>query len=143
MSDTFVVYVRHGEKVLIMQRADEVADFPGAWDGVYGIGDPEDIDAVTTRITECTGIPADALQHVRSGLARGLAFGNRLNDVTPLLFISEMRSPREPFTRITAGLTLPSSGIMNLNPAKVLVLRDSRFHKSTPCMVTSLHSFTS
>ena len=89
MSDTFVVYVRHGEKVLIMQRADEVADFPGAWDGVYGIGDPEDIDAVTTRITECTGIPADALQHVRSGLARGLAFGNRLNDVTPLLFISE------------------------------------------------------
>ncbi len=89
MSDTFVVYVRHGEKVLIMQRADEVADFPGAWDGVYGIGDPEDIDAVTTRITECTGIPTDALQHVRSGLARGLAFGNRLNDVTPLLFISE------------------------------------------------------
>ena len=44
-----------------------------------------------------------------------------------------MRSPHEPFTRITAGLTLPSSGIMNLNPAKVLVLRDSRFHKSTPC----------
>ena len=34
MSDTFVVYVRHEEKVLIMQRADEVADFPGAWDGV-------------------------------------------------------------------------------------------------------------
>ena len=37
MSDAFVVYVRHGEKVLIMQRADEVADFPGAWDGVYGL----------------------------------------------------------------------------------------------------------
>ena len=30
MSDAFVVYVRHDEKVLIMQRADEVADFPGA-----------------------------------------------------------------------------------------------------------------
>ena len=116
MSDTFVVYVRHEEKVLIMQRADEVADFPGAWDGVYGIGDPEDIDAVTTRITECTGIPADALQHVRSGLARGLAFGNRLNDVTPLLFITKlMRSPHEPLQESQAGLTLPSSGIMNLN----------------------------
>ena len=38
MSDAFVVYVRHGEKVLIMQRSDEVADFPGAWDGVYGVG---------------------------------------------------------------------------------------------------------
>ena len=61
MSDAFVVYVRHGEKVLIMQRADEVADFPGAWDGVYGIGDPEDIDTVTSRVTECTGIPADSL----------------------------------------------------------------------------------
>ena len=89
MSDAFVVYVRHGEKVLILQRSDEVADFPGAWDGVYGVGDPEDIDAVTTRVTECTGIPADALQYVRSGPARGLAFGNRLNDVTPLLFIAE------------------------------------------------------
>ena len=61
MSDAFVVYVRHGEKVLIMQRADEVADFPGAWDGVYGIGNPDDIDTVTTRITECTGIPAESL----------------------------------------------------------------------------------
>ena len=50
MSDAFVAYVRHGEKVLIMQRSDEVADFPGAWDGVYGVGDPEDIDAVTTRV---------------------------------------------------------------------------------------------
>ena len=89
MSDAYVVYIRHGEKVLIMQRADEVADFPGAWDGIYGIGDPEDIDAVTTRVTECTGIPAESLQYVRSGPARGLAFGNRLNDVTPLLFISE------------------------------------------------------
>ena len=48
MSDAFVVYVRYGEKVLILQRSDEVADFPGAWDGVYGVGDPEDIDAVTT-----------------------------------------------------------------------------------------------
>ena len=38
MSDAFVVYVRHGEKVLILQRSDEVADFPGAWDGVYGVG---------------------------------------------------------------------------------------------------------
>ena len=37
MSDAFVVYVRHGEKVLILQRSDEVADFPGAWDGVYGV----------------------------------------------------------------------------------------------------------
>ena len=44
MSDVFTVYIRNGESVLLMQRADGVADFPGAWDGIYGIGDPEDID---------------------------------------------------------------------------------------------------
>ena len=32
MSDAFVAYIRHEEKVLLMQRADEVSDFPGAWD---------------------------------------------------------------------------------------------------------------
>jgi len=79
MSDAYVAYVRCGERVLIMQRADEVADFPGSWDGVYGIGDPDDVDAVAVRITECTGIPTEDLQHVRSGAARGLAFGNRLD----------------------------------------------------------------
>ena len=28
MSDAFVAYIRHEEKVLLMQRADEVSDFP-------------------------------------------------------------------------------------------------------------------
>ncbi|MEC7686587.1 MAG: transcription elongation factor Spt5 [Candidatus Thermoplasmatota archaeon] len=90
MSDAFTVYVRNEESVLLMQRADGVADFPGAWDGIYGIGDPEDLDAVVARITEVTGIDAENLQFVRSGDARGLAFGNRLNDVTPLLFASSV-----------------------------------------------------
>ena len=88
MSDAFIAFVRHEDKVLMMQRADGVADFPGAWDGVYGIGDPTDIDAVTTRIEEATGISAANLVHIRSAAARGLEFGNRLNDVTPLLFMS-------------------------------------------------------
>jgi len=88
MSDAFTVYVRNEESVLLMQRADGVADFPGAWDGIYGIGDPGDLDAVVARITEVTGIEAENLQFVRSGDARGLAFGNRLNDVTPMLFVS-------------------------------------------------------
>ncbi|MCS5556587.1 MAG: transcription elongation factor Spt5 [Arenicellales bacterium] len=90
MSDVFTVYIRNGESVLLMQRADGVADFPGAWDGIYGIGDPEDIDAVMARITEVTGIEADNLQFVRSGGARGLAYENRLNEVTPLLFVSSV-----------------------------------------------------
>ena len=90
MSDVFTVYIRNGESVLLMQRADGVADFPGAWDGIYGIGDPADIDAVVARITEVTGIEADNLQFVRSGGARGLAYENRLNEVTPLLFVSSV-----------------------------------------------------
>ena len=91
MSDAFTVYVRNEESVLLMQRADGVADFPGAWDGIYGIGDPEDLDAVVARITEVTGIEGENLQFVRSGDARGLAFGNRLNDVTPMLFVSSVK----------------------------------------------------
>jgi len=89
MSDAFIAYVRHEEKVLIMQRADEVSDFPGAWDGIYGIGDPSDVDSVAARITECTGIPAESLSYIRSGPERGLAFGNSLRDVTPLLFVTD------------------------------------------------------
>ena len=87
-SDAFVVFVRHENQVLLLKRADGVADFPGAWDGVYGIGDPTDIDAITTRVEEATGISAANLTHVRSASARGLEFGNRLNDVTPVLFMS-------------------------------------------------------
>jgi transcriptional antiterminator NusG len=89
MSDSFIAFVRHEEKVLLMQRADGVADFPGAWDGVYGVGDPSDVDGVAKRIAEATGLSVDTLTHVRSGEARGLEFGNRLNDVTPILFMAE------------------------------------------------------
>ena len=42
-----------------------------------------------SRITECTGISPDNMSLVRSGMARGLAYGNRLNDVTPILFVTE------------------------------------------------------
>ena len=72
-----------------MQRADEVSDLPGAWDGVYGYGDHNDLDNVVSRIVESTGIPAEKLQHVRTGESRGIAMGNTLLEVTPILFISE------------------------------------------------------
>ena len=100
MSDAFTVFIRNGERVLLMQRADGVADFPRAWDGIYGVGDPEDVDTVTARITEVTGIDAENLEFVRSGEARGLAFGNRLNEVTPVLFASsaEEVDPRGLYT---------------------------------------------
>ena len=65
MSEAYTVYLRSGEKVLLMQRSDEVSDFPGAWDGIYGIGDPNDHDSVVARITECTGIASESLQMVQ------------------------------------------------------------------------------
>ena len=89
MSDAFTVFIRHEEKVLLMQRADEVADLPGAWDGIYGYGDPNDLDAVVSRIVESTGIPADMLTRVRQGPSRGIAMGNSLLEVTPILFLAD------------------------------------------------------
>ena len=61
MSEAFVAFVRSEDRVLLMQRSDDIGDLPGAWDGVYGAGDPDDIEAVTARISECTGIDSDAL----------------------------------------------------------------------------------
>ena len=113
MSDAFVAFVRHEDKVLLMQRADGVADFPGAWDGVYGIGDPTDIDAITTRIEEATGISAANLTHIRSANARGLEFGNRLNDVTPVLFTSAT-TEIEPRT-LYKGAEWVDSGYVSTN----------------------------
>ena len=55
MSEAYTVYLRSGEKVLLMQRSDEVSDFPGAWDGIHGIGDPNDHDSVVARITNAPG----------------------------------------------------------------------------------------
>ena len=89
MSEAYTVYIRSGEKGLLMQRSDEVADFPGGWDGIYGVGDPSDFVAVVSRVSECTGISSENMTLVRSGMARGLAYGNRLNDVTPILFVTE------------------------------------------------------
>ncbi|MEE3083786.1 MAG: transcription elongation factor Spt5 [Candidatus Thermoplasmatota archaeon] len=88
-SDGFVAFIRHEDKVLLMQRADGVADFPGAWDGVYGVGDSRDLDAVVTRVEQATGLSAANLTHVRSGKPRGVEMGNRLYDITPILFMSE------------------------------------------------------
>ena len=88
-SDGFVAFIRHEDKVLLMQRADGVADFPSAWDGVYGVGDSRDLDAVVKRVEQATGLSAANLTHVRSGKPRGVEMGNRLYDITPILFMSE------------------------------------------------------
>ena len=88
MSTGFVAFVRHGEQVLLLKRSKEVADYPGLWDGVHGVGDPEDVEGVLERVSEATGLPLEALTPVRDGPARGLEVGGRLVDVTPWLIRS-------------------------------------------------------
>ena len=85
MSNAFIVYVRNEEQVLLMKRADSVSEFPLAWDGIFGVGDANDLDVVFQRIKEATGIESDKITHIRTGEPRGLAFGNVLNEVTPVL----------------------------------------------------------
>ena len=93
MSEAFIAFVRSEDQVLLMQRSDEIGDLPGAWDGIYA-EDPSDVDSIAHRIEECTGLER-LLTYVRSGAARGLAFGKtsdsaaRLVEVTPVLFLCE------------------------------------------------------
>ena len=84
MSNGFIVFIRHADSVLLLKRSDEVSDFGNLWDGVYGVGDPNDIDHVLTRVEDATAIPTGSLTFVRMGEPRGIEFGNRLNDVTPI-----------------------------------------------------------
>ena len=88
MADSYVVFVRHGEKLLLMKRASE--DFLGQWDGIFDFGDGHDQNAVIERVSESTGISSDDLIFVRSAEnARYIEIGNRLSDITPVLVISE------------------------------------------------------
>ena len=84
----FIVFIRHADSVLLLKRSDEVSDFNSMWDGVYGVGDPSDINHVLTRVEDATAIPTESLTFVRMGEPRGIEFGNRLNDVTPILVVS-------------------------------------------------------
>lgn len=83
MTESFVAFVRHGEKVLILRRVESDADYPLLWDGVYGVSStPEEVLA---RITEATGIDPDQLEIKGHGRDRGVDIGGRLQDITPWL----------------------------------------------------------
>ncbi|MED5485515.1 MAG: hypothetical protein VYE59_02740, partial [Candidatus Thermoplasmatota archaeon] len=91
MTDSYVVFVRHGEKLLLMKRASE--DFLGQWDGIFDYGDGHDQDAVIKRVSDSTGISSDDLTFVRAAEnARYIEIGSRLSDITPVLVISETDS---------------------------------------------------
>ena len=56
MTDSFVAYVRHGEKLLLLRRSEDDPEFPEMWDGIFGIGVDE--EEIIGRVVECTGIEA-------------------------------------------------------------------------------------
>jgi transcriptional antiterminator NusG len=87
MTESFVAYVRHGEKLLLLQRSADDLEFPEMWDGAFGIG--RDEAEVIGRVVECTGIEAEHLTAVRFAPDRGVTIGNRIHDVTPWLVVSD------------------------------------------------------
>jgi len=117
-ADGFIAIVRHEDKVLLLNRSEMVADFPNAWDGIYGVGDAADLDAVKTRINDATGISAESLTHVRTGTARGIEFGNRLNEVVPILFISDT-AEIEPKTLYDDAIWVDPGFLNMLSPDEV------------------------
>ena len=59
MTEAFVAFVRHEEKLLLMRRNKSDGDFPALWDGVWGVADtPEEVLA---RVAESTGLPLESL----------------------------------------------------------------------------------
>jgi isopentenyldiphosphate isomerase len=44
MTEAFVAFVRHEEKLLLLKRNSSTEHFPDLWDGVWGVADtPEEV----------------------------------------------------------------------------------------------------
>ena len=86
MTDAFIAFIRFEEEVLLLRRSKSDSDSPFLWDGVYGIGDTE--EDVLNRVAECTGIPIEDLDYIRSAPALGIDLGGRLTDIRPVLVVS-------------------------------------------------------
>ena len=83
MTEAFIAFVRFEEKLLLLSRSKDDNDFPGLWDGVWGVGDtPEEVLA---RVSEATGLPLDVLEYLGTGPERGIDMGRNLVDVMPIL----------------------------------------------------------
>ena len=138
MSEAFIAFIRSEDQVLLMQRSDEIGDLPGAWDGVYGAGDPSDLDSMAARIEECTGLEAGSLTYVRSvphedsHLERQVTL--QLAWLKLLLFSFFVRRATfhlGQFTKIVNGLTQAESG-----------RRNTQSLNSGSCMGMLLHTST-
>ncbi len=99
MSEAFVAFVRHEEKLLLLKRNGSTEHFPDLWDGVWGVGStPEE---VVERVAQSTGIPVEDLHYQGSGPERGIDMGRTLVDVIPVLVVSKSEAiePSGIYTR--------------------------------------------
>jgi len=83
MTEAFIAFVRFEEKLLLLSRSKDDNDFPGLWDGVWGVGESQ--DEVLARVSEATGLPLDTLEYIGNGPERGIDMGRNLVDVMPIL----------------------------------------------------------
>ena len=83
MTEAFIAFVRFEEKLLLLSRSKDDNDFPGLWDGVWGVGESQ--DEVLARVSEATGLPLDTLEYIGTGPERGIDMGRNLVDVMPIL----------------------------------------------------------
>ncbi|MDA1168504.1 MAG: hypothetical protein O2866_06455 [archaeon] len=89
MSEAFVAFVRFEEKLLLLKRSNTAADFSSMWDGVWGAGSGANSEDVIARVSECTGIPTEALVCYDIGPDRGIVMDSgNLVDVVPVLVVS-------------------------------------------------------
>lgn len=78
--------LRSRERVLLLQRSDAVAEFPGRWAFVSGSMETDDPEREARReIAEETGL-ADAVTRVRTGRTLTVTDDGRTWAVTPMLF---------------------------------------------------------
>ena len=98
MSGSYVVFVRDVETLSVLSLKRCAGDFVGQWDGIYGVGDATLVDDVLSRVNEATGIPLDKLSFIRLGESRQIEIDGRLNDITPVLVMTESISEVNPST---------------------------------------------
>ena len=98
MSGSYVVFVRDAETLSVLSLKRCAGDFIGQWDGVYGVGDATLVDDVLSRVNEATGIPLDKLSFIRLGESRQIEIDGRLNDITPVLVMTDSISEVTPST---------------------------------------------
>lgn len=86
MTDAFIAFVRFEEKLLLLRRTKNDQEFPGLWDGVYGVADSQ--EEVLERVSNSTGIPVESLHYHSTGAELGIDMGRKLVDIMPILIVS-------------------------------------------------------